>query len=94
MIAYYYRLVSILAGMRKKLYRNFQTGLLGGVASGLSEQFNIPPFFIRLLFIVLFMALGLGLFLYIALWVLLPGKENDRRIIDPILKRFQKWKKD
>ena len=88
------RLVSILAGMHQKLYRNFQTGLLGGVASGLSEQFKVPPFFIRLLFIVLLMALGLGLFLYIALWVLLPEKENDRRIIDQVLKRLRKWKKD
>ena len=80
--------------MSKKLYRNFQTGLLGGVASGLSEQYKIPPFFIRLLFIVLLMALGLGLFLYIALWVVLPEKKNDRRIIDQVSKQLQKWKKD
>lgn len=80
--------------MRKKLYRNSRSGLLGGVAAGMSEEFKIPPFFIRLLFIILLMVLGLGLFLYIALWVLLPERQNDRRIIDRILKRLQKWKND
>lgn len=83
--------------MFKKLHRNFQTGLLGGVASGLSEgvgKQGIPPFFIRLLFIVLFMALGLGLFLYIALWLLLPEKRSGRPITDRLKEQIQKWKRD
>ena len=84
----------ILANMRYKLYRNSQTRLLGGVASGLAEQFKIPPFVFRLLFIILFMGLGLGLFLYLVLWILLPDKQNQRRIVDQVLTQFRKWKKD
>lgn len=80
--------------MHHTRYRNSQTGLLGGVASGLAEQFKVPPFLFRLLFIILLMGLGLGLFLYLALWVVLPDKRNGRRIVDQVLKQFQKWKKD
>lgn len=56
----------------KKMYRDPDGKVLGGVASGISAYFGVDVVIIRLLFFAgIFMA-GTGLILYIILWIILP----------------------
>ena len=57
----------------RMLYRHPQDKMLGGVAGGLAESFNLDPSLVRILWVVLTIATsGAGLFAYAALWALLP----------------------
>jgi phage shock protein PspC (stress-responsive transcriptional regulator) len=56
----------------KKMYRDPDNKVLGGVSGGVSSYFNIDIIAVRVLFIVLTVTGGLGIFLYIILWVILP----------------------
>lgn len=63
------------SGSRKKyrrLYRNEDDKIIGGVCSGIAAYFNIDPMFIRLAFGASFFMLGTGFLLYIFLMVILP----------------------
>lgn len=44
-------------------------GVLGGVAAGLARRAGLDPFLLRIAFLVLSLARGSGLLLYLALWV-------------------------
>jgi phage shock protein PspC (stress-responsive transcriptional regulator) len=56
----------------KKMYRNPDGKVLGGVASGIATYFAIDVVIIRLLFIIMLFFGGTGLVLYIILWIILP----------------------
>jgi phage shock protein PspC (stress-responsive transcriptional regulator) len=56
----------------KKMYRNPDDKVLGGVSSGVAAYFGIEVVFVRLLFVVLTFFGGTGLILYIILWIILP----------------------
>ena len=58
--------------MRDKLYRSRRVKILGGVAGGLAQYFNIDPIIVRILFVVFTMMHGIGLVLYIILWIVTP----------------------
>ncbi len=49
--------------------------MLAGVCSGLAEYFQVDPVFVRLAFVVLTFIQGLGILLYLVLWVLMPGPD-------------------
>ena len=57
----------------KRLYRNADDKIIGGVASGLANYFNIDPVIMRIIFAVL-LFLGGGFLLYIILWIVIPAK--------------------
>lgn len=57
----------------KKLYRNPDDKVLGGVASGLAAYFGIKELlYIRLAFVFLTIAGGSGLVIYLILWIITP----------------------
>lgn len=56
----------------KKMFRDPERKILGGVSGGVASYLNIDILAVRILFIVLTIAGGLGLFLYIIMWVVLP----------------------
>lgn len=45
---------------QRRLYRNFDNRVIGGVCSGLGAYFNMDPLVMRILFVVLFFAQGLA----------------------------------
>jgi phage shock protein PspC (stress-responsive transcriptional regulator) len=45
---------------------------IAGVCGGLGEWLEIDPVFIRVAFVVLALVCGLGILVYILLWILLP----------------------
>jgi len=56
----------------KKMFRDPQTKVIGGVSGGVAAYLGIDIILVRVLFILMTFAGGLGLFLYIILWVSLP----------------------
>ncbi len=60
----------------KKLFRNPDKKVLGGVAGGLAAYFSIDVVVVRLLFVILTVFGGLGFFAYIILWIVLPEAKS------------------
>jgi phage shock protein PspC (stress-responsive transcriptional regulator) len=52
--------------------------ILGGVCAGLAEGFHVEPLWVRLAFVILAFPNGVGLLLYVVLWVLMPERAGDR----------------
>ncbi|RXK83865.1 PspC domain-containing protein [Filimonas effusa] len=66
----------------RRLYRDGDDKILGGVCAGIANYFRIDPAIIRLLFAVVTLGgLGSGLLLYILLWAVIPVKKLDQSII-------------
>jgi phage shock protein C len=73
--------------MKKKWYRSRKDKMIGGVAGGLAEYFDIDPTIVRIIFVAgLFM--GAGFLAYIILWIVVPeepygidnvGQENVKQ---------------
>lgn len=58
--------------MNKKLYRSVKDKVLGGVAGGLADYFDIDPVIVRVLFVVSLFFHGAGFIAYIVLWIVVP----------------------
>ncbi len=58
----------------KRLTRNENDKLVGGVCSGMANYFGIDPVIIRVIAFILILFYGLGLMAYIILWIVLPGE--------------------
>jgi phage shock protein PspC (stress-responsive transcriptional regulator) len=56
----------------KKLFRNPDDKVLGGVASGLSAYFGVKELYVRLAFVFLTFAGGSGVVIYLILWIITP----------------------
>jgi phage shock protein PspC (stress-responsive transcriptional regulator) len=56
----------------KRLYRDPDSRVIGGVCSGLGAYFNIDPVWFRLAFVLAVIFAGTGILLYLILWVILP----------------------
>ncbi|MFZ9188626.1 MAG: PspC domain-containing protein, partial [Algoriphagus sp.] len=56
----------------KKLFRNPDDKALGGVASGLAAYFGIKALYVRLAFVILTIAGGSGIVIYLILWIITP----------------------
>lgn len=58
--------------MNKKLYRSAKDRMIGGVAAGLGEYFDIDPTIVRVLFVVTLFLGGTGIIAYLILWIIVP----------------------
>ncbi|MBS1509111.1 MAG: PspC domain-containing protein [Bacteroidetes bacterium] len=56
----------------KKLVRDKNRKVLGGVCAGMAHYFSIDPVWTRLIFALLFLGYGFGIIIYIILWIVLP----------------------
>jgi phage shock protein PspC (stress-responsive transcriptional regulator) len=67
----------VIYARRRKLYRDPDDKVLGGVCSGLGAYFNLDPIVVRIIFILL-VILGAGSFflIYIILWIVVPKAGN------------------
>ncbi|WP_329806642.1 PspC domain-containing protein [Flavobacterium facile] len=68
----YYSSYSNSGSSTKKLYRDKENSLLGGVMSGLGHYFGVDPLWLRIIMVILFFGFGTGLVLYLILWILVP----------------------
>lgn len=57
----------------KKLYRDKEKGMIGGVATGLGHYFGIDSVWIKIIFLIfVFAGFGTGILAYFVLWVVTP----------------------
>lgn len=56
----------------KKLFRNPDDKVLGGVSSGLGAYFGVEVIYVRLAFVLLAFAGGSGILIYLILWIITP----------------------
>ncbi|MEA1886503.1 MAG: PspC domain-containing protein [Bacteroidota bacterium] len=59
-------------GQQKKLYRNTDNSIIGGVCSGISDYTGIEPVWIRIVFILFTLVYFIGAIVYVVLWIALP----------------------
>ena len=75
---------------QKRMYRDMERKIVGGVCSGLAAYFNTDKVFVRLAFIILFFApfpfhhamSGTALFVYIALWIAIPAAHTGKEKLE------------
>jgi phage shock protein C len=56
----------------RRIFRNPNDKIIGGVCSGLANYFDVDPVIIRLVFAVMFFTAGIGLLAYIIAWIVIP----------------------
>jgi phage shock protein C len=57
----------------QRFYRS-SNRILGGVCAGLAEGFHVDALWVRIAFLFLVFLQGLGLFIYIVLWLVMPER--------------------
>lgn len=63
--------------MNKKLYRSRKDKMIGGVAGGLGDYFEVDPTLVRILFVVATILGGSGVLAYIILWIVIPEEQYN-----------------
>ncbi len=59
-------------GGTKKLYRDKDNAIIGGVLSGISQYIGVDPIWLRIFMAILLVFFGTGFFIYIILWIIIP----------------------
>ena len=57
---------------RRRVFRDPDSKVLGGVCSGIGNYFDVDPLWIRLALVIMFFGFGSGFLLYIILWIIIP----------------------
>jgi len=60
--------------MRERLVRTREERMVGGVCAGLGSYLRIDPMLVRVFFVLLTLAEGVGVILYLVLWLIIPGE--------------------
>ena len=68
--------------VKRKLYRDPEHRVLGGVASGLATYFDINIAWFRVAFIVLALFYGITVVIYIILWIAIPKAVTARQKLE------------
>ena len=68
---------------KKRLYRDDENRVLGGVCSGMSAYFDIDPVFLRILFVLLiFLGVGVSAIVYLILWIVVPKAQTTTQRLE------------
>ena len=89
----------------RRIYRDPDNRIIGGVCSGLAAYWRIDPTIVRVIFIILCIFGGSGLLIYLILWIIIPEAKttaqklemrgepvNVSNIIDFFKEEFEKVK--
>ena len=57
----------------RSITRDRENGMLGGVCAGIAVAYDIDVLLVRLAFVAVMLLFGVGIALYVALWLLLPA---------------------
>jgi phage shock protein PspC (stress-responsive transcriptional regulator) len=79
-----------MAGQRTErvLRRRTDDRVLGGVAGGLGDYFNVDPLLIRIAFVGLMIFGGAGLVLYVVGWLLIPVVGEEMSSVEAAFRRI------
>jgi len=61
---------------RRRLYRDTDNRVLGGVCSGLAHYFDVDPIWFRLAFLIMLFMFGSSVLIYIVMWIIIPPAVN------------------
>ncbi len=61
------------SGAKKRLFRDENNKVIGGVCSGLANYFNMDLVVVRVIFLLMFFSVGFGLIPYLILWFAVPS---------------------
>ena len=67
---------------KRRLYRDPDNRVIGGVCGGLGAYFNMDPVILRIIFVVLFLINGIGLLAYLILWIAVPKAQNTAQRLE------------
>ncbi len=68
----------------RQLRRNTDDKIIAGVASGVAEFFDLDTSVVRVVWAVAAL-FGVGIPLYLIMWLVVPGKGQDRAIVSDIV---------
>ena len=60
-----------------RLYRSSTDRIVAGVCGGLAEYLEIDPVLVRLAFVLLLFASGIGIPIYVILWIVMPEQDSE-----------------
>lgn len=66
----------------KKLYRDKENSIIGGVLSGISHYLNIDPIWLRIIMAFLLLFFGTGIVIYIILWIIIPEAKTTSQKLE------------
>lgn len=66
----------------KKLYRDKENSIIGGVLSGISQYIGIDPIWLRIFMAILLIFFGTGFFIYIILWIIIPEAKTTTQKLE------------
>jgi phage shock protein PspC (stress-responsive transcriptional regulator) len=64
----------------RKMFRNPQDTIIGGVCGGIGIYLNTDPVWIRIMFVIFALFFGFGFFVYLALWIALPSADTETKL--------------
>ncbi len=70
-----------------RLTRSSTDSIVAGVCGGLAEYLEIDPVFVRLAFLVLVFASGIGIPIYIILWIVMPDGDSEAAADSDIIQK-------
>jgi phage shock protein PspC (stress-responsive transcriptional regulator) len=76
----------------RRLVRSKQNKVLAGVAGGLADYFNVDPLLIRIAFVLLSFAGGIGIVAYAAAWALIPKEDDPRSLAEAAVDKVNRNK--
>jgi phage shock protein PspC (stress-responsive transcriptional regulator) len=65
-----------------RMYRDTDNRVIGGVCSGMGAYWNIDPVIVRIIFIALALAGGIGVLVYLILYIVLPEAKTTAQKIE------------
>ncbi|MGD0342796.1 MAG: PspC domain-containing protein [Bacteroidales bacterium] len=65
-----------------RMYRDPDHRMIGGVCAGMGAYWNMDPWIVRLIFVVITMFGGLGLLIYLILYIVLPEAKTTAQKIE------------
>jgi phage shock protein PspC (stress-responsive transcriptional regulator) len=74
-------------GVKRSLRRPDDTRMLGGVAGGIAQFFDVDVLYVRIGLVALAVLGGGGVVLYVAAWALIPEEGSDISLAQRILRR-------
>lgn len=66
----------------KRMYRDPDNRILGGVCSGMGAYFGIDPIILRIIFVVAVLGFASGLIIYLILWIVIPEAKTTAQKLE------------
>ncbi len=61
---------------KRRVYRDKEKGVIGGVCAGISHYFGWDPIWMRIILLVVLLGFGIGFLLYILAWIIIPAAKT------------------